>query len=197
MADAYSPVTPAPDSTISTEARPDTSIVFHGSPRNMAVGISLLLAGALAFTMGMTQVFFAEAVAWVFVIWGALFLFSDLVDYLKTWVVTDEALVIRSPARFWAPRKVWDWEHVNRLDLLVKRIDPKVQDVEMQVYYTPPGDTVLEREDRAYSEALVRLILERANLKPTHAHNPASFSEIPSAKATYIWNRSGKFAVGG
>ena len=80
------------------------------------------------------------------------------------------------------------------MDLIVKRIDPKVEDVQMQVYYTAPGDTVLEREDRIYSEELARLVVERAKLKPTHAVNPASFSEIPSAKATYVWNRSGKMA---
>jgi hypothetical protein len=188
----------AADTTTPNEAGsppPDTSIAFHGSPRNMAVSITLLLAGIMAFVMGMTEVFFAEAMAWTFIIWGALFLFSDLLDYLATWRATDTALVMRSPGRFWRPTKIWDWEHIHRLDLVVKRIDPKVEDVVMQVYYTAPGDTALEREDRAYSEELTRLIIERARLKPTHAVNPTAFSEIPHAKATYVWNRSGKFVA--
>jgi hypothetical protein len=174
---------------------PDTSIAFRGSPRNMAVGITMLLAGILAFVMGMTDVFFAEAMAWVFIIWGALFLFGDLLDYLAVWRVTDNALVMRSPSRIWRRSKVWEWENVHRLDLVVKRIDPKVEDVVMQVYYTAPGDSVLEREDRMYSEELTRLIIERAKLKPTHAENPASFGEVPSAKATYVWNRSGRMVT--
>ncbi len=204
MADAYSPTTSppgAPDPAARPDAAPPTlpenAIAFRGSPRNMVVGFSLLLAGALAFTMGMTDVFFARAMAWVFVIWGALFLLGDLIDYTKIWVVTDEALVIRWPSRFWMPRKVWDWEHISRLDLLVKRIDPKVEDLEMQVYYTAEGSAVLEREDRVYSEELVRLILERAKLKPTHANNPTSFGTVPPAKATYTWNRTGKMVAAG
>jgi hypothetical protein len=179
------------------ETPADTShrITFRGVPRNMVVGITMLLAGATAFVMGMTDVFFAEALAWVFVIWGLLFLFVDLMDWLKTWTVTDDALVIRSPIRFWRITKKWDWAHVNRLDLVVRRKNPHVQDIEMQVYFTAEGDSVLDREDRVYSEELVHLIIEKAGLKATHAANPSDFGSVPPEKATYVWNRSGKFVM--
>lgn len=172
---------------------PETAVVFRGSPRNMIIGITLLAAGLMAFVMGMTEVFFAEAMAWVFVIWGALFLLNDLLDTYKTWSVTGQALVIHSPIVFWT-RKVWDWNHINRMDVIVKRPDPKIEDLELQVYYTGEGESVLHREDRVYSEDLARLIVERARLKPTGAHNPANFAEVPAAKAVYTWNRSGKGA---
>lgn len=187
---AYSSSAPA-------QAESDASqrVTFRGVPHNMVVGVAMLLAGLVSFVMGMTDVFFAEALAWTFVLWGILFLFVDLLDWLKTWTVTDDALIIRSPARFWRSRKEWDWAHIHRLDLVVKRRDPKVQDIEMQVYFTAPGDSELDREDRAYSEELVRLILEKAALKSTHADNPTGFDSIPPVKATYVYNKSGKFTT--
>ena len=42
-------------------AQDQDRIVFRGSQRNMAVGVGMLVAGGLAFTMGLTHVFFAEA----------------------------------------------------------------------------------------------------------------------------------------
>lgn len=172
-------------------------IVFRGSPRNMAVGVAMILAGGLAFTMGLTDVFFAEAMAWVFVIWGALFLFSDLLDVLKTWTVGPEALEIRAPGRWWSPTKVWGWGEISRLDVIVKRAEAKVQDVEMQVYHTAAGDTALEREDRTYSPHLAQMIIERAKLKATGKDNPASFEELPEGKASYVWNQSGRAPTAG
>lgn len=193
MADAYGMSNPA--SPAESLAPPTERIVFRGSPRNMIVGITLLLAGAAAFVMGMTDVFFAEAMAWTFVIWGVLFLFGDLSDYTSTWTLTPEALEIRSALRFWQRNKVWDWANINRFDLIVKRNEPKAEDIEMQVYFTPPGDSVLEREDRIYSPQLARLILERSGLKPTHANNPVNLEAIPAVKGQYVWNRSGKMAM--
>lgn len=170
-------------------------IVYRGSPHNMAVGVVLVLAGISAFIMGMTDVFFAEAMAWVFILWGALFLFSDLIDFTKTWAVTDEALVIDSPIRFWTPHKKWDWAHINRMDLVAKRRQPKMEDIELQVYFTPAGDTVLEREDRAYSPELAHMIIEKAGLKSTSTHNPTTYSEFGPDQTTYVWNRSGKMVT--
>lgn len=172
-------------------------IVFHGSQRNMAVGVGMMLAGALAFTMGLTEVFFAEAMAWTFVIWGALFLFSDLLDVLKTWTVGPDALEIRSPGRWWSPNKMWGWGEISRLDVIVKRNDAKMEDAEMQVYYTAPGDSALEREDRAYSPHLARLIVERAKLKAAGKDNPTAFEELPYGKASYVWNKSGRAPTAG
>ncbi len=191
MADAYGMTNPAPQDAAQATDR----VTFHGTPHNMGVGLTLLLAGAAAFVMGMTNVFFAEAMAWTFVIWGALFLFGDLIDYTSTWTVTPEALEIKSALRFWTPRKVWDWANFSRMDVLVKRNEAKAQDMRMQVYFTPPGDSVLEREDRVFSPQLARLVLEHTGLKPTSPANPANFEEIPAQKAEYIWNRSGKFVA--
>ena len=174
------------------DAQPDNKIVYRGSPHNMAVGIVLILAGVSAFVMGMTDVFFAEAMAWVFVIWGALFLLNNIVDSTKTWTVTDDALVISHPFRFWSPGESWDWAHINRMDLVARRRDPKVEDIELQVYFTPAGGSVLEREDRVYSPELARMIVEKSGLKPTSSHNPTTYADFGSAKTTYVWNRPGK-----
>jgi hypothetical protein len=174
-------------------AKPE--VVFHGRPKNMAVGITLLLAGASAFMMGMTDVFFAEAMAWTFVIWGILFLLGDLYDWNRNWVVTDDELIIGVNTPFIDRRNHWGWENVSRMDLVVKRYEPKPQDVVMQVYYTAPGESVLAREDRALSPELARIIVERAGLKPTHANNPTSYEALPPDKTTYIWNKSGKFTL--
>ena len=172
-----------------------TEIVFHGTPRNMVVGTTFLLAGVIAFTMGMTTVFFAKALAWTFVIWGVLFLLYDFYDWNRTWVVSDEGLRIGSGVSRRKSRTVWEWANVNRLDLIVKRYQPKTQDIVMQVYYTAPGDARLVREDRVFSPDLARLIIERASLKATHAINPAELDVFPPDKVTYIWNKSGKFTA--
>lgn len=177
----------------SAPAADKSEIVFHGSPRNMVVGTTLLLAGASAFLMGMTDVFFAEAVAYVFIIWGALFLLNDLLDWTRSWSVSDEGVRIGINIGFWKPRTQWEWANINRLDLVVKRYEPKPQDVVMQVYYTAPGDPVLAREDRIFSPELAEIIIKRAGLKPTHAVNPAVLDALPPDKTTYIWNKSGKF----
>lgn len=172
-------------------------IVFRSRARNMAVGVALILGGAFAFTMGMTDVFFAEAMAWVAILWGALFLFSDIIEMLKTYTITDKALIIRSPGRFWTPRKDWEWENIFRMDVLVKRPDAHIDDIELQVYYTAPGDSAIEREDRQYSPFLARHIIERARLKPTEPTNPANLENLPPGKAVYYWNKSGRMAQSG
>ncbi len=185
------------NAAISTAQAEAEEIVFRSKPRNMAVGVALVLGGAIAFTMGMTDVFFAEAMAWVAVLWGALFLFSDIIEMLKTYTVTDKALIVRSPGRFWTPLKVWEWGNISRMDVLVKRLDAHIDDVELQVYYTAPGDSAIEREDRQYSPFLARYIIERAKLKPVDPTNPTNLENIPPGKATYYWNKSGRMAQAG
>lgn len=170
-------------------------IVFHGTPKNMVIGTTMLLAGASAFMMGMTEVFFAEAFAWIFIIWGVLFLLGDIMDWNRNWVVTDEGLKIGIPWPFIDRRTNWEWANISRMDIVVKRYEPKPQDVLMQVYYTFPGDSVLAREDRTLSPELARIIIERTGLKPTHTNNPTSFETLSPEKTTYIWNKSGKFAA--
>jgi hypothetical protein len=172
-------------------------LVFQGTPRNLAVGFAMLAAGVLAFSMNLTHTFFAEATAWVFVLWGSLFLYIGLMDLYQTYEVTDEGLIIRNPMRPWAATKFYDWGHLHRLDLIVKRVDAQLDDGVMQVYYTPEGEIALEREDRAYDPELAGLIIERAGLKPTDPANPSDLTQLPKGKATYVWNKSGRLATGG
>ena len=171
-------------------------IVFHGKPRNMAVGVAFVLAGARAFFMGMTGVFFSGAKAGGSLFWGLLFLFSDVIEATNTYTVTDQALVIRSPWRFWTPIKEWDWEHILRADVIVRRADAKIDDAQLQFYFTAAGDTALEREDLAHSPHLAQLVIDRAKLKPTNRDNPTNLEELPQQKTTYVWNKSGRLAQG-
>jgi hypothetical protein len=186
MANAYESVQPAPS---------EPKLVFSGTQRNLAAGISMLIAGILAFSMKLTDVFFAEATAWTFVLWGALFIYVGLMDFYQTYEVTDEALIIRNPLRPWTSVKVFDWAHLHRLDLIVRRVEAKPQDVEMQIYYTPEGEIAIDREDRMFDPELARLIIERANLLPTDPSNPAELTTLPQVKATYIWNKSGRITA--
>jgi len=172
-------------------------LVFQGTPRNMAVGFAMLAASVLAFSMNLTHTFFAGATAWIFALWGALFLYIGLMDLYQTYEVTDEGLIIRNPMRPWAATKVYDWGHLHRLDLVVKRVDAQIEDAIMQVYYTPEGEIALEREDRAYDPELARLVIERAGLKPTAPANPSDLTKLPKGKATYAWTKSGRLTTGG
>lgn len=193
MADAYGlPTSSRPGSVLAPETEQTDRVVFRGKAGNMVVGVALVIGGAAAFVMGMTDVFFAEAMAWTFVIWGALFLFADLIDYTSSWTVTPEALEVRSALRFWQPVKIWNWENINRFEVVVKRDDPKPEDVQMLVFFTPEGDSVIEREDRVLSPQLARMILERSGLRSTNPANPIDMEVVPAKKAQYIWNRSGK-----
>jgi hypothetical protein len=145
--------------------------------------------------MNLTDVFFAEATAWTFVLWGLLFLYIGLMDLYQTYEVTDEALIIRNPMRPWAATKVFDWPHIHRLDIKVKRSEAEFEDAELQVYYTPEGEITIEREDRAYNPDLAWLIVNRADLKQTSPDNPADFTKLPKGKTTHIWNKSGRIAA--
>jgi hypothetical protein len=109
-------------------------------------------------------------------------------DMSETYEVTDEALIIRNPLRFWAPRRTWDWGRVNRLDVVVKRRDAKPNDVILQVYYTPKGEISMERQDRPYDPALALLIQTHAQLNPADKDTPKDVTKISRAeKATFTW----------
>jgi hypothetical protein len=155
------------------------SIVFRGSQRNLVPGMGLLFAALLAFTMGMTDVFFAEAMAWTFAIWGALLVYMGLLDTNQTYEITEDALVISNSARPWGTRKVWHWGNIRRMDVLVKRADERTKDVMLQVYYQEEGEAAIEREDRSFDPALAQLIIERAGLRPTDKGKPP----IPGIKS--------------
>ena len=163
------------------------AIVFQGRPKSMAVAVAMFATAALAFSMNLTHTFFAEAMAWTFVIWGALLLFGNLVEMYQAYVVTDDALIIRNPVRFLQAKKVWKWQNIQRLDVVVKRADAEYQDAIIQIHYQEPGEIVIEREDRTYNPELARLVIERAGLSPTGDHALSDLTQLPQAKATYSW----------
>jgi len=174
---------PAVDVTI-----PNAPLIFTGSTNNLVPGMALFFAGVLAFTMHMTDVFFANAIAWVFTVWGALMIYSGLLEINETYEVTDNALIIRNAMRPWAPRKTFDWARVNRLDVEVKRAEGGDKDVIMHVYYQPEGTLVNERRDRTYNPTLAAAITDRASLNPADKNTPRDVTRIPRAnKATFTW----------
>ena len=180
------------NSNPSTESN---KIVFTGSHRNMAVGVAMFATATLAFSMNLTHVFFARAIAWTFVLWGLLFIYGSLLDVYQSYEVTDGALIIRNPIRFLLPTKVWNWGNIQRLDVTVNRNDAEYQDATAKVYYQQTGELNIEREDRVYDPELVRLIIERAGLSPVDKKNPTNLTVLPKTKATYIWNKTGRLAA--
>jgi hypothetical protein len=183
MADVVSTIT-TPEEV--APAKP--TITYSGSSNNLVPGAALLFAGILAFSMGMTDVFFTEAMAWTFAIWGALLIYGGLIDINETYEVTDDALIIRNVMRPWAPRKTFDWARVNRFDVVVHRADARDSDVTMHVYYQPEGELANERRDRIYNPALAQLILDHAGLRPADKDTPKDVTRIPHKnKATFIW----------
>jgi hypothetical protein len=166
--------------------------VFQGSQRNVVVATALLLAGLVAFSMGMTTTFFAEATVWTFIIWGALLLFSSMLDLYQTYEVHEDALQIHNPVRFWSLSKSWAWKDINRLDIIVHRTDARLQDAMMHIYHTVEGEIVREREDRTFNPELAQLVIEKANLQPVDSANPKNLSRLPlNQKVTYHWTKNG------
>lgn len=154
----------------------------------MVSAAALLIAGILTFTMGINSLFFVEAIAWTFLIWGALLLYGHVIDLGTVYEVSDEGLEIRSPLRFWALSRKWDWPHFTRLELIVQRMEAVEEDVEMRIHYTPEGTTVLMREDLPYVPLLAEEIASRAALGPERGQAMQDFSSIPQdEKETYTW----------
>ena len=154
--------------TVSTEQVPTESdkIVFYGQRRNMAMGVAMLGGGAAAFVAGLTSTFFAEAIAWTFVLWGVFFLYGDLLLATRRLELTDDALKIVIPLRPWGRSRTWEWKDISRMDILVHRRDLKQDAAVLQIYHQFPGEITLEREDTNHDPALAQLIIERARLKP-------------------------------
>lgn len=165
------------------------SIRFDGSARNFVPGVGLVFAGAMAPAMGLTDVYFAEAMAWVFVLWGLFFIYLALVDVYEHWEVTDENLQIKDALRFWERNRVWSWADISRMEVVVERKDLSWDEAEIRVYYTPSGEINIEREDRDYNPELARLIVEKAGLSP-EGDTPASLSDMTAGVATtYVWRK--------
>ncbi len=162
--------------------------VFRTKPKSIVGALALLLAGVLAFTLGITDLFFVEAMAWTFTIWGALLMYNHLSDYATRYEITDDALVIFTPFIFWRPRRVWNWSQINRLDVLVGQVEAENEDATIQIYHVAQGSTVINREDVAYDPELAKIIVERAGLKAKRGQAMQSFALIPQdAKASYTW----------
>ena len=164
------------------------SMTFKGKPKSMVSAAALLIAGTLTFTMGIDRLFFVEAIAWTFLIWGALLLYGHTIEMGTVYEVSEDGLAINSPLRFWALARKWDWGHITHLDLIVKKAEAGEDDVDMHVHYTPEGSTVLFREDLPYLPDLAAEIASRAGLKPESGQAMQSFSSIPQdEKATFTW----------
>lgn len=167
------------------EAQP---ITFQGAPRNLVPGVALLLASVLAFTMHMTNVFFAEAMAWTFAIWGLLLIYTGLLDIYQFFTITDDALVVYNPLRPWGRVKEWAWANINRMDVVVRKKDVQLQDTKLQVYFQAPGELAIEREDHAFDPKLAQLIVERAGLRAADRATPKEMTQLPTeVKATFTW----------
>ncbi len=171
------------------ESTSPSALVFSGPKKNLVTGVAMGAAGLMAFNMGMTDTFFIEAMAWTFLIWGVLMIYSNLLEMNETYTLTDEALTVTNPMRFWGAKRTWEWKHINRMDLTVKRNDPSADDVEVFVFYTPPTQPgVLSRVDLAFNTDLLKGIASRAKLKPEKGSAFASLDEIPQdSPGTYTW----------
>jgi hypothetical protein len=164
------------------------SLTFRGKPKSMVSAVALLIAGTLTFTMGIDRLYFVEAIAWTFLIWGALLLYGHIIDLATVYEVSEQGLVIKSPLRFWALSRNWDWGHFTRMDVIVKKREASEADVELQVHYTPEDSTVLFREDIPFIPELAGEIADRAGLKPERGQAMQSFSSIPQdGKDSYTW----------
>ena len=164
------------------------SQIFRSKPESMVSAAALLIAGTLTFTMGIDRIFFVEAIAWTFLIWGALLLYGHLIDIGTVFEVSEDGLEIRSPLRFWAQSRKWEWGHITHLDLIVGRLEATENDVVLHVHYTPEGSTVRFREDLPYVPALAEEIANRAGLTAEGQQAMQTFDGIPQEeKGTYTW----------
>lgn len=179
-------------STVGTEqmAPARRAIVFGGETRNMVMGIAMLGGGVAAFIAGLTDTFFAEATAWTFIAWGALFLYGDLLLATRRFIVTDEGLEISIPFRFWNRHKAWEWKNIYRMDVMIDRRNTHPKDCQIQVYHQYPGEIAIDREDRDFDSELAALIIEHAGLKPDGDAVGVDLSNLPFGKSTVLtWKR--------
>jgi hypothetical protein len=163
-------------------------LIFRNRPRSIVAALALLLSGILTFSMGLTRLFFVEAMAWTFLIWGALLMYFHLADHATRYEVTDEALIIYTPFYFWQPTRTWTWKGIKRMDLIVNRREARPEDVTMQIYHTAEGSTVIDREDLVFNPQLAAIVAERAGLKAQRGQAMQNFDQIPqNVKETYSW----------
>jgi len=163
-------------------------LIFKGRSKAMGAALAVMVAGLLTFSMGMNQVFFVEAMAWTFIAWGALLLYGHIIDYSTTYEVTDDALIVRSPVRFWNLRRSMDWNHIKRMNVVVDRLEAEAEDAVVQVIYIPEGSTQMIREDIPFNAALAQEIATRAKLKATKGSGMPHFDMLPQdKKGQFSW----------
>jgi hypothetical protein len=179
------------ETTLAEPAAPTrNAIVFSGETRNMAMGIAMFGGGVAAFIAGLTHTFFAEALAWTFIAWGAFFLYGDLLLMTRRFIVTDETLEIRIPFRFWSRNKVWAWQNVYRVDIVIDRRSTHAKDTAIHIYHQFPGEIAIDREDSSFDPELVALIIERARLKPDADAAKIDWNNLPLGNSvTLTWKR--------
>jgi hypothetical protein len=171
-------------------AAQDDALVFGGETRNMAMGVAMATAGGAAFVLGLTTTFFAQAIAITFIFWGLFFIYTDLLLSTRRYIVRDDSLQIDVPMRPWSRSRTWAWQDVSRLDVVTYRRDINQEHSNLQIHHQYPGEIALEREDRNFDPALVRLIIERAKLKPVADAAKVDLSNLPTgADATYTWKK--------
>jgi hypothetical protein len=177
-------------SLVEESQAPDDAIVFGGQRRNMAMGIAMFGAGAAAFVSGLTHTFFAEAIAWTFILWGIFFLYTDLLLTTRKLEVRSDSLTVDVPFRPWSRKRVWKWEAINRVDVIVHRRDIRQDTATLQVYHQYPGEISLDREDVNYDPELARLIVERARLKPDKSSVAVDMANLPlGSDTTFTWKK--------
>lgn len=177
-------------SATAADSAADNALVFGGETRNMAMGVTMIAAGGSAFVLGLTDTFFAQAIAITFVFWGLFFVYTDLLLSTRRYTVRDDGLLIDVPMRPWSRNRVWAWQDINRLDIVTYRRDIDQTHSNLQVHHQHPGEIALEREDRNYDPVLARLIIERAQLKPDKATAGVDLTNLPTAQdATYTWKK--------
>jgi hypothetical protein len=168
----------------------DNVMVFGGQRRNMAMGVAMLGAGLAAFVSGLAHSFFAQAMAWVFVAWGAFFLYGDLLLSTRRIEVRDDSLTVDIPMRFWSRKHVWEWKNISRMDIIVHGRDIDQENAELHVHHQYPGEIHLDREDRNYDALLARLIIEHAKLKPDAASASLALDQLPLGQnRVYTWKK--------
>ena len=171
-------------------AAQDDVIVFGGEKRNMAMGIAMFGAGAAAFISGLTDTFFAEAIAWTFMLWGIFFLYGDLLLTTRRFEVREDGLTLKIPFRLWSRQKEWAWQDINRMDIVMQRRDLKADTASLQIYHQYPKEITLEREDRDFDPELARIIIARAKLKPDGAAAAIDLNDLPLEQAlVFTWKK--------
>lgn len=166
----------------------DTGLIFRSKSKSMSAAVAVMVAAVLTFSMGMNQVFFVEAMAWTFIVWGGLLFYGHLIDMSTTYEVTDDALIVRSPLRFWNFGRSMGWAFIKRMDVVVERAEATEEDAELQVIFIPEGSTQMVREDMSYNSQLAEEIATRSGLKAAKGSGMTEFDVIPQdGKGQYSW----------